>query len=358
MDGAQDSLARDALADIRARLALALAERQPVSLRGGGTHDFLRPPAGPVVLALSSYAGVIAYAPSELVIVARAGTPLVEIETLLAQHGQCLAFEAPRGSAQSTLGGVISTGLSGPARPYTASVRDHVLGVGLLNSQGELLQFGGRVMKNVAGYDVSRLVTGAWGVLGPIMEIAVRVVPAPATERCLRWPLSLEAARAWMREAGGRFSPLTGLCHDGEYLHVRFSGSAAAVAAAAEALINVASEETSDFWRQLRDWALPFFADGRALWRLVLPSNAPNLALSGSWLWDWGGAQRWLKTTATAAEITACAAAAGGYASAFDANYSLLNSGLTAVQRALQARIRHSFDPLQMFNPELSPQDD
>ena len=122
--------------------------------------------------------------------------------------------------------------------------------------------------------------------------------------------------------------------------------------------MNVAIEETSDFWRQLRDWALPFFADRRPLWRLVLPPNAPNLALSGSWLWDWGGAQRWLKTTATTAEITTCATAAGGYASAFDANYSLLNSGLTAVQRALQARIRLSFDPLQMFNPELSPQDD
>lgn len=358
MVDAQSLVADAALHDIRAQLATANAHGQPVSLRGGGTHSFLRPPVGPAVLELAAYAGVVAYEPSELVVVARAGTLLCELETRLAEHGQRFAFEPPRRSSAATLGGVVSAGLAGPARPYTAAVRDHVLGVRLMNSQGELLQFGGRVMKNVAGYDVSRLVTGAWGVLGPLMEIAVRVVPAPAAERCLRWSLSLEDARAWMREAGGRFLPLSGLCYDGAHLHVRWAGSPAAVEAAAAALPRVAVEETADFWRQLRDWALPFFADPRALWRLVLPPNAPALGLPGSWLWDWGGAQRWLKTDVSPAEVMACAVAAGGYASPFDAAYGLRSGGLSQVQRALQARVRRSFDPHQLFNPELSPQDD
>jgi glycolate oxidase FAD binding subunit len=357
MDAFNDTRATEVLASLRERMTTAARTRTPLSLHGGGTHQCLRPKAFGEPLSLADYAGVIDYAPSELVIVARAGTRLLEIEALLAEHGQQLAFEPPRSGADATLGGVIATGLSGPARPYAAAVRDHVLGLALLSTRGEVLQFGGKVMKNVAGYDVSRLVVGAWGAFGPMLELAVRVVPRPALVRCLRWPMPLSEAQGWMQSAGSLPWPLSGLCHDGECLHVRFAGAESAVVAAVDSLPAGALEESEEFWTQLRDWQLPFFQSSDPLWRLVLPPATPQADIPGAVLWDWGGGQRWFKSAADDSDIKARVAAAGGYARRFDASYARRDADLPPARRALEARLRQSFDPYGLFNPELSAEE-
>lgn len=354
MTNARDPQAEEALAEIRASVLEAVASRSPLSLKGGGTKQFLCPEPAGKVLSLAGYAGVVDYAPSELVLVARAGTLLVEVETLLAANGQQLAFEPPRTGPASTLGGVVGAGLSGPARPYAASVRDHLLGVMLMDCEGRPLRFGGKVMKNVAGYDISRLVAGAWGSLGPVLEIALRVVPRPGSERCFAWEVPLDAARQWMQAAGGRASPLSGLAYADGALSVRFSGSTAAVEEASEHLPAAARPTDTAFWAALRDWRLPFFSRPGPLWRLVVPPASPPLALEGEWLWDWGGAQRWLNSAAPDAGIQAAAKACGGHARRVDAQFARRESTLPLVQRQLEARLRQGFDPHQLFNPELA----
>ena len=343
-----------ALEEIRAGLREAVSSKQGLSLVGGGTKAFLRPPSQSPVLSLTAYRGIVDYAPAELVAVVRAGTPLQTLTDALAGEGQQLAFEPPHTGAASTVGGVISAGFSGPARPYTAAVRDHVLGIKLLAVTGEVLRFGGRVMKNVAGYDVSRLVVGAWGAFGPVLEVALRVVPKPAVERCLCCALPSAEAWPWVARSLSRHWPITGLCYDGTQLHLRLAGSAAAVESACRALGAQLGEESPEFWARLRDWQLPFFADPRPLWRVVLPLAAPDPGLSGLTLTDWGGAQRWLKTDAPPDEIRTRVAAAGGNAWPFDRRFATRSRDLQPARLQLEARLRHSFDPDGIFNPELA----
>ena len=339
------------LEEIGARIREASGAGQPLHLLGGGTKSFLVGEPRTTCLPLGDYRGIIAYQPSELVIEARAGTPLVEIENLLGAHGQVLAFEPPRFGPASTIGGVVSAGLSGPARPYAGAVRDHVLGVGLLDPSGTLLRFGGRVMKNVAGYDVSRLVAGAWGTLGPIAEVAVRVAPRPEQVLALAWSADAAFALSRMNELARQSWPLAGACFDGSRLRLRLAGTSAAVAAAVEALQPEFLEEGAGFWDALRDFRLPFFADERPLWRLAVPPAAAPLMLPGDSLIDWGGAQRWHKTDASAAEIHGAASRAGGYAQPFFAADIAQYTPLSPVQRALEARLRTSFGAAGLFNP-------
>jgi len=339
------------LDEIGARIREASSAGKSLQLLGGGTKSFLVGEPRTPCLPLGGYRGIIAYQPSELVIEARAGTPLLEIESLLAEHGQVLAFEPPRFGPASTIGGVVSAGLSGPARPYAGAARDHVLGVGLLDPSGTLLRFGGRVMKNVAGYDVSRLVAGAWGTLGPIAEVAVRVAPRPERVLALAWDADAAFALSRMNELARQSWPLAGACFDGSRLRLRLAGTGAAVAAAVDALQPETLEEALGFWDALRDFQLPFFADERPLWRLSLPPAAGPVALPGDTLIDWGGAQRWLKTDAGAAEIHGAARRAGGHAQPFFAADVAQYASLSPAQRALQARLRTSFGAAGLFNP-------
>jgi glycolate oxidase FAD binding subunit len=339
------------LEEISACIREAVAAGSPLQLVGGGTKSFLNKGPGAPVLSLAGYRGVISYQPSELVIEVRAGTPLVDIENLLAEHGQMLAFEPPRFGPASTIGGVVSAGLSGPARPYAGAVRDHVLGVGLLDAAGSVLRFGGRVMKNVAGYDVSRLVAGAWGTLGPLVEIAVRVMPRPARTISVAWAADAAFALARMNELARQTWPLAGACFDGSRLHLRLAGTRAAVDAAVDALRPESTEDGLEFWDALRDFRLPFFGGERPLWRLAVPPAAGLAALPGESLVDWGGAQRWLKTEARPADIQAAARRAGGYAQPFFAADAAQFAPLSATQTVLQARIRAAFGPAGLFNP-------
>jgi len=359
-DPAGDTCASAALRELAERVREAAAHDVALAIVGGGSKAALLEPLTGAPLPMTSYRGVLAYEPAELVIEARAGTPLAEIETLLAAHGQRLACEPPRfgpsssSSTSSTIGGVVAAGFSGPARPWAGALRDHVLGVGLLSHEGELLRFGGRVMKNVAGYDVSRLVCGSWGTLGPIATVALRVAPCPERTLSLAWPMSAGDARRRMLELVREAWPLAGVAYDGERLRVRIAGAAAAIDEAAARLAPAAVEEGDAWWQSLRDLRGAGLAVGRALWRLSMPPAATLDAGPMTELIDWGGAQRWWSGEGwSAAEIHARVrevVGAQGHAVPMFAAPGADQPPLSAVQRSLQARIRAAFDPQRRFN--------
>ncbi len=341
------------LRELADRIRASAATGDPLAIVGGGTKAALLEPLAGAPLPMNSYRGVLAYEPSELVIEARAGTPLAEIEALLATRGQMLACEPPHLGAASTIGGVVAAGYSGPARPWAGALRDHVLGVGLLSTAGELLRFGGRVMKNVAGYDVSRLVCGAWGTLGPIATVALRVAPRPERVLSLGWSLPGDEARRRMRDLARSPWPLAGLAYDGEHLRVRLAGAAAAIEEAVARLNPETSDEDGEWWDALRDLKRIGAADGR-LWRVSTPPAAAIDAQPLREIVDWGGAQRWWSGDALCAgEIHARVRAAVGSQGHAEPMFVAMPADqppLGPVQRALQARVRAAFDPDLLFN--------
>jgi glycolate oxidase FAD binding subunit len=335
------------------RIRAATAAGTPLRLRGGGTKDWYgNMPAGEL-LDTRAYSGVLAYEPTELVITARGGTPLAEIEALLAERRQMLAFEPPRYGAASTIGGVVAAALSGPRRASAGAVRDFVLGAALMDGHGELLCFGGQVMKNVAGYDVSRLLAGSLGTLGLIMDVSLKVLPLPVCEASVRFELSEIDALRRLNEWGGQPLPISASCwHDG-VLSLRLSGAGAAVAAARRKLGGQPVDDDAAFWAALRDQRHPFF-DGGELWRLSVPPTASALVLKGEQLIEWGGAQRWLRVAGgDAASIRRTAAAVGGHATLFrggDRSAGVFQPLAPAVA-AIHQRLKASFDPAGIFNP-------
>src|SRR6516225_6921253 len=279
------------LQEWRERLASARRDRTTLRLRGSGTKDFYAEGLEGEVLDLRGWRGIVDYEPSELVITVRCGTPLSEVEAALAARDQFLAFEPPAFSADPTIGGVIAAGLSGPRRMFAGAARDFVLGTRLLTAQGELLRFGGQVMKNVAGFDVSRLLCGSLGILGILTEISLKVLPRPRVEETLRLELpAVDAVAAFNRWAALPL-PLSGAAWSQGSAWVRLSGAPAAVRAAREQIGGelVAAARATAFWDALRHCQHPVFA-AAGLWRLSLPSATPPLALPGEPLIDWGGA--------------------------------------------------------------------
>ncbi|NIR59213.1 MAG: glycolate oxidase subunit GlcE [Gammaproteobacteria bacterium] len=338
---------------LQQRVREANAAGRALRIRGGGTKDFYgRTPTGEP-LDVADHDGVVAYEPTELVLTARAGTALQTVEAALADAGQMLAFEPPHLGPAATLGGTIACGLSGPRRPYTGAARDFVLGVKMLTGGGDMLRFGGQVMKNVAGYDVSRLMTGALGTLGVLLEISLKVLPRPAEERTLRLAMPVEHALARMTEWAGRPWPLSATCHDGEALHVRLSGATSAVAEAAEDLGGEAVAEAAGFWRSVREHSHPFFEASGPLWRLALPPGAPADIVPGDWLVEWGGAQRWLRTDVPAERIRSLAVEHGGHATLFrggDRGGAVFHP-LPPALAALERKLKDAFDPSHILNP-------
>ena len=359
-----------------ARIRAATQTGQPLRLRGGGTKDWYGGALAGEVLDTRGYAGVVAYEPTELVITARCGTPLAEIEALLDRHQQMLAFEPPRFGPSSTIGGVVASALSGPRRANAGAVRDFVLGAVLMDGSGEALRFGGQVMKNVAGYDVSRLLAGSLGTLGMILEVSLKVLPKPVCEASLRFEMSEIDALTRLNEWAGQPLPLSASCwHDG-VLTLRLSGAQAAVDAARRRLGGQELASTVDggagtatpaasaasgadaaaFWAALRDQTHGFF-DGGAVWRLSVPTAASAIVNGGEQLIEWGGAQRWLKlangSVGDADAIRRTAAAAGGHATLYRAQdkaagvFHPLAPGVAAIHQRLKA----AFDPAGIFNP-------
>ncbi len=285
MTGIEATAATCDLTDLlQERVRCAAAERTPLQIVGGGTKAFYgRAPRGEV-LAVAGHRGVVAYEPTELVVTARAGTPLAEIETLLAQHGQMLAFEPPHFGAAATVGGCVACGLSGPRRPYAGAVRDHLLGIRLLNGRGEVLRFGGEVMKNVAGYDVSRLMAGALGTLGVLLEVSLKVVPRPAREETLRRPCNTVQAIETMNRWAASPVPLSGAAFDGEQLYLRLSGTQSGVGKARGLIGGDVLPDAGTFWERLREHRHGFFDTSAPFWRLSVRPGSPPIDLPGKWL--------------------------------------------------------------------------
>ena len=345
----------DASEALTGAVAEAAETGTALHIRGSGSKDFLGRQGSGTLLDVSLHRGVLSYEPSELVLTARAGTPLADIETLLAGHGQMLAFEPPAFGPGASLAGTIASGLSGPRRPYAGSARDFVLGVRVLNGRGQVCRFGGEVMKNVAGYDLSRLMAGAMGTLGVLLDISLKVLPSPVRNVTQVYELNEVEAVRRLSELGLAPLPLSaGAWLDG-CLYVRFSGSDSGVGAA----VSGAGGETLEaaaaarFWADLREHRLDFFAGAGPLWRISVPPASPPLGLSGPMLLDWGGAQRWVRTGEPAETVRQAAAAAGGHGTLFrggDRSGAVFHP-LPPALRALHRRVKASLDPAGIFNP-------
>jgi len=337
--------------DIAEQLAQAVrnaaAAHTPLAIHGSGSKRFYTGAIEGAPLDVTGHRGVVSYEPTELVITARAGSPLAEIEALLAQHNQMLAFEPPYFGPNATLGGAIACGFSGPRRPYAGAARDFVLGVKIINGKGEILKFGGQVMKNVAGYDVSRLMVGSLGTLGVLLEISLKVLPKPAKEITLSFETPADKAIVAMNTWAGRPLPLSAACHTGDTLYIRLSGADLGVRAAHTKLGGQVLDKGDVFWHQIREHRHGFFQDNAPLWRLSVPPATPSINLPGKWLLDWGGAQRWLTSDAAADTIHRVVARLEGHATLFrvsDGSVPVTGS-LPSRLVALQRQLKQAFDP-------------
>jgi glycolate oxidase FAD binding subunit len=342
------------------RIRAAIHNNAPLCIRGGGSKSFYGNALQGEILDTRGYAGIVAYEPTELFITAKCGTPLAEIETVLAENGQCLAFEPPRFGTDSTIGGVVAAGLSGPRRVSAGAVRDFVLGVKLLDGEARELTFGGQVMKNVAGYDVSRVIAGSLGTLGLILEVSLKVLPRPVAEATLQFSMSQSNALDKLNRWAGQPLPIVASAWQDGVLTLRLGGARAAVEAAEKKLagekVGVGGTALVSFWDDLRDQRLPFFIYTAPLWRLSLPSVAPRLDLPGETLIEWGGAQRWLRSTAEVGDVRAAAAKVGGSATAFHCDSALKATAgafmpLPAPLMNLHRRMKAAFDPRGILNP-------
>ena len=352
----------------------ASADHKPLRIVGGNTKSFLGTPTAGTELSTKDWSGIVSYEPTELVITVRAGTPLAEVEALLAEQGQCFPFEPPRFGPGGTVGGMVAAGLAGPARATAGSVRDYVLGAQFINGRGELLTFGGQVMKNVAGYDVSRVMAGAMGTLGLISEVSLKVLPVALAEATLVFALDQHEALEQLHRWGGQPLPINASCwvkddmqpDAPELLFVRLRGAVAAVEAACERMAREAGGTRMDNaqagpdWTDCRDQRLPFFtapSPELCLWRLSVPQTAPVLALPYPQFIEWQGAQRWLWAPASAAaELRAAATAVNGHATLFRAGVDGAPGvprfqSQSAAWQSMQSRLLEAFDPVGIFNP-------
>ncbi len=339
----------------QSQIKAAAASGKKLSIRGSGSKSFMSPHATGDVIDTRAHAGVVDYEPSELVIVVRTGTPLAEIEKTMADAGQMLAFEPPHFGGDATIGGTVATGLSGPRRPYAGPARDFILGCKVLDGKGDHLAFGGKVMKNVAGFDVSRLIAGSMGTLGVITEVAFKCLPLPKASVTRVFEMSADAAVVAMNRWYVEANPITGTVWVGGKLYVRLAGAVPAVASSSAKLGGEALADDGAWWRGWREQTHPFFAGEAALIRVACKTTAPWGDLANGLdkqAIDWGGAQRWVRTSNVALPaIREWARAEGGHASVFrgaandDERVSAPQNALVDVSQKIKA----SFDPYDVF---------
>ncbi|SDL27663.1 glycolate oxidase FAD binding subunit [Franzmannia pantelleriensis] len=325
-------------------------DKTPLRIVGGNTKAFYGRSIDGQELSTREHRGISHYDPVELIVSVRAGTPLAELEAALDAEGQRLPCEPPHFGAGATVGGTIACGLSGPRRPWVGSVRDLVLGTRVITHDGKHLRFGGEVMKNVAGYDLSRLMVGAQGTLGLLTEVSLKVLPKPAASHSLRLELPLDAALTKLAEWGRQPLPLSAASYHDGALHLRLEGGHSSVAATRERL----GGDTLDpsYWEELRELRLAFFChDPRPLWRLSLPNNIPPLALDGEVLFDWAGAQRWLKSDADATTIRDACARVGGHATCYTPGIAEPFTPLAPAVAKYHRNLKAELDPNGIFNP-------
>lgn len=342
----------------------AAAGETALRIHGGGSKDWYGQVLTGQPLDTRAYRGIVAYDPTELVITARCGTPLAEIEAALAAENQILAFEPPHFGSGATIGGAFASGLSGPRRATAGALRDFALGVVLLDGRGEVLRFGGQVMKNVAGYDVSRLLAGSMGTLGLILQVSLKVLPKPFAETTLRFAMHQAQALEKLNGWAGQPLPISASAWHDDVLLLRLSGAQAAVSTAQIRLGGEQVPDAEQFWTPLREQSNGFFdlavldTDPKqaALWRLSVPSVTAPLLEQYRPLLEWGGAQRWLKTdssAATALIVRAAAAQAGGHATLFrggDKSVGVFQPLAPAIDK-IHRNLKNSFDPDAIFNP-------
>ena len=329
------------------------ARKRPLRIRGGGSKDFYGEGFEGEDLDMSPYAGIVAYEPKELVLTVRAGTRLDEIESALASERQMLPFEPPHFGEKATIGGAVATGLSGPRRPYVGAVRDFVLGTRVVNGKGEDLSFGGRVIKNVAGYDVSRLMAGALGTLGVITEISFKVLPLPASETTLAFEMDEASATAQANRWAGQPLPLSATAWQDGKLRVRLSGAATAVAAAKAKMGGEEVANLADYWRDLREHRLALFSPALPLWRVSVPQTAEPIRTQGAQLVEWGGGLRWLTGEIDPLNIRSTAERLGGHATLFrggDKSIGVFHPLKPALAK-IHRRLKDAFDPAGILNP-------
>ena len=334
------------------RVKQAAAAKSPLAIRGGNSKVFY---GGPIVggsLDLRPYTGIIDYEPKELVLTVRAGTPLAEIEAVMAKENQMLPFEPPYFADTATIGGTVATGLSGPRRPYTGAVRDFVLGTRVISGKGEDLRFGGRVIKNVAGYDVSRLMTGAMGSLGVLLDLSFKVLPKPADEITLRYEMDEATAIQRFNEWAGKPLPISATSWLDGVAMLRLSGAVAGVRAAQEKIGGELVPDAEAFWRELRDQRADFFQPVEALWRLSVPSTTKPLAVGlPQWI-EWGGALRWVRGATDAAALRTKIESVGGHVTLFrhgDKSAGVFHP-LPPVLAKIHRNLKAAFDPENILN--------
>ncbi|WP_338796936.1 glycolate oxidase subunit GlcE [Pseudomonas monteilii] len=342
------SMDRDNSQALLEQVGQALNQGTPLRIQGSNSKARLGNLVAGEVLDTRSHRGIVSYDPTELVLTARAGTPLREIEAALHEAGQMLPCEPPHLGPDATLGGMVAAGLSGPRRPWAGSVRDYVLGTRVITGHGKLLRFGGEVMKNVAGYDVSRLMAGSFGCLGLLTEVSLKVLPRPRRCLSLRLPMGRHEALAELAEWGQQPLPISAACHDGEALYLRLEGGEGSVQSARQRLGGATLD--SGFWSDLREQRLAFFNSPAPLWRLSLPNAIGELDLPGQQLIDWGGAQRWLTSSAPAQAIRDLVANVGGHATCYTAGADSSPPLPAALMRYHQT-LKQQLDPQGVFNP-------
>ena len=351
----EDQARVDCSRDLVSRIAAARQEHYGLYICAGNTkrHMAGRSCDGAQDLDLSGHRGIVDYQPQELVLTARAGTPLTDIATALADQGQSLSFEPPLFAGKATLGGTLACNLSGPGRPWHGSIRDMVLGIQLISGKAEVLNFGGRVMKNVAGYDVSRLQAGALGTLGVITEVTLKVMPMAERQLTLRYEMSAADAVTAMNQRAGEPRPLSGACWLEGQLYLRLSGAASAVEHTAQLWGGEQVADGANFWAGLRDMTLPFFSGNEPLWRFSIAATAPVTSSPGNTLIDWCGAQRWVSGEHALATLDRTAVQAGGHVVLFRGGdrCAEVRSPLTPTGQRLQQRLKQSFDPDGILNP-------
>ncbi len=343
MDGADQTSA------LQQSVRRAAENGTALEIRGGRSkHFYGREPAGDP-LEISGHRGILSYQPTELVVRVRGGTPLSELEALLAEQGQMLPFEPPHFGGEATIGGAVASGLAGPRRPWGGAPRDLLLGVRILDGRGQILEFGGQVMKNVAGYDLSRMMAGAMGTLGVLLDVSVKVLPRSAGETTLALTVDAEEALKLMTVLQGKPISLSGLSWVDGRLYVR--AEAASIGRVRSVIGPSATEAAADFWRSLRDHELPFFRGSGDLWRVSLPPATPPLGTGGE-LIDWGGALRWIRGAGSETEVRVAASSSKGHATLFrrgsaDQVFQPLPPYLAGLHRRLKA----VFDPVGILNP-------
>jgi len=333
----------------------ALEQSKPLRIVGSDSKAFYGNETGGLPLPTAAHTGIIAYEPSELAVTVRTGTRLQDLEALLAAQGQMLAFEPPCLGPESTIGGVVASGLSGPARPWRGSVRDHILGVNLVTGRGEIANFGGRVMKNVAGYDVSRLMVGSLGTLGLMLDVSLKVLPIPNREVTVTLELPDQAAYELGAQLRRSAAPVTASCYFDGCLYVRLSGETNTVHALRRTLGGELLINPDQFWAALRNQTHEFFQHhARPLWRLSFPPATQVVSrLEGSSMIEWGGAQRWIYSNIPVNLIRSIAEKYKGHATLYRGNLPGVSTfhPLPPPMLYLQQRLKRSLDPHGIFSP-------